>query len=123
MGVDKQIFTVLRAVAEGKVRWAFWPPDMDVSSMDGEQGNGIWIPHVADGDDESEFESEDEAGEESVHSEETSESEENPASEDEGQGDDEVAVQVTRMGRFGALTLDDGVVEEEEEAESEGDEK
>jgi hypothetical protein len=94
---------------------------MDVSSMDGEQGNGIWIPHVADGDDESEFESEVEEDEESVHSEGTSESEEKLTSEDEGQGEGEVAVQVTRMGRFGALTLDDDVAEEE--TESEDDEK
>lgn len=85
--------------------------------MDGDQTAGIWIPHVADGDDVSEFESESEEDEESVHSENTSESEK-LASGDESEH--EVAVQVAGIGRFGALILDD---EEDLEDGSEDDEK
>jgi len=103
---------VLRAVAESRVRWAFWPPDMDVSSMEGEPGDGIWIS-VANGDDNTEYESEEDESEPSAHSEETSESEEKNDSEEEG-----VKVHVAGVGRFGTLSLDDEAREDgDEEAE------
>ena len=59
------IFAVLRALAEGRIRWAFWPPGTDVQTIIAHQGggegpdgagNGIWIAH---GQDESDAESED----------------------------------------------------------------
>ena len=37
---------VLRAVAEGKIRWAFWPPGTPLSVIEQHQshpGDGIWI--------------------------------------------------------------------------------
>ena len=77
---------------------------MDVSLVDVVLHDGIWIPHIADGD-ESEFESE---GEESADSEEMSGSEEKRSEEEE-----EVDVQVAGVGRFGALVLDDEEVDED----------
>ncbi|KAI0715388.1 hypothetical protein C8Q76DRAFT_730562 [Earliella scabrosa] len=64
---------ILRALAEGRIRWAFWPPGTDVQTIIAHQGggegpdgagagagagagNGIWIAH---GQDESDAESED----------------------------------------------------------------
>ena len=35
---------VLRAVAEGRIKWAFYPPDYDVSKVpENRKGMGIWI--------------------------------------------------------------------------------
>jgi len=102
--------SILRAVAESRVRWAFWPPDMDVSSMGGQPGDGIWIPDIADVDDDTEFESEDDETDASAHSSEMSESEEKSKSEEE----EEVRVQVAGIGRFGALILDDEPRDEED---------
>jgi len=101
---------VLRAVAEGRVRWAFWPPNAEISCM---EGNGIWTPHATDVDDNVESSEEDES-EPSVRSQEMSESEEQSESEEE----EEVGVPVAGVGRFGALVLDDsGNVEDEENTE------
>lgn len=46
---------VLRSLAEGKIRWAFWPPDTALSTVKTEQpalSAGIWIERVGEGDDD-----------------------------------------------------------------------
>jgi len=109
---------VLRAVAESRVRWAFWPPDTDISCIEGQSGDGIWIPHAADVDDNIDTESEEDESEPSIHSQEASESEDQSESEEEG----EVGMPAAGVGRFGALVLDDdpGETEEEDEDNTEG---
>jgi hypothetical protein len=98
---------VLRALAEGRIGWAFWPPGTAIASvmMDVEPGAGIWAPHVMVQDEGSEHESEDEDGEQpsiSSESEEESEYEESAEENDDnpppGSG--------VGLGRFGALILD-----------------
>ncbi len=39
-------------LAEGKIRWAFWPPDTALSQLQSQQDSdtGIWIPHSVDED-------------------------------------------------------------------------
>jgi hypothetical protein len=107
---------VLRAVAEGKVAWAFWPPETDPTTLvvEGELGTGIWIPHVEVVDDESEEDSdqeeEAEGGEDEVLESEGEEAEEEEDEEESGE-----EVRVGSVGRFGAL-LDD-VKDEDEESE------
>jgi len=95
--------SILRAVAEGRIRWAFWPPDTDVSFVEGEPGDGIWIPHTTVVEGDNEYESEEDELASSAHSEEIMESEEKSDSEEE----EAVIVQLVGAGRFGALVLDD----------------
>lgn len=105
---------VLRAVAESRVRWAFWPPDTDISAMEGRAGDGIWIPHASGIDSDSELESDDES--EPLHSEGTPELEDqSDIEEDEHEeGEGETQLNVAGVGRFGALVLHD---EDEENSE------
>ena len=100
---------VLRAVAESRIRWAFWPPDTDVSSMAGDPGDGIWIPRATGVDDDTEYESEEDESESSAHSQEMSGSEPQSESEEEA-----VGVEVAGVGRFGALVLYSDSEDEEE---------
>jgi hypothetical protein len=104
-------------VAEGKVHWAFWPPDTDISCIEGKSSDGIWIPHTTDVDDNIDAESEEDESEPSIHSQETSEFEDQLESEEEG----EVGMPAAGVGRFGALALDDdpGEAEAEDEDDSE----
>ena len=94
------MYQVLRWIAEGKIRWAFWPPDADLT---GKEANGIWIPHPTHDDDDSDLQSE-EDDHPKVKSDESSGSEEESSSE-EAEG---VDVQVAGIGRYEALSLNDG---------------
>ncbi|KAJ7040449.1 hypothetical protein C8F04DRAFT_1083602 [Mycena alexandri] len=103
---------ILRALAEGRVAWAFWPPDFKVESAsdEGAEGAGIWIPRTeADGastDDESEEEEPEADGEaEGDLNKDEAESPESSQDESEEEKDEEeqtAAIQVG-AGRFGAL--------------------
>lgn len=108
---------VLRALAENRVRWAFWPPGTDEQTIKAHQepGTGIWIPRLDGDEDDDIFSGSSDI--ESVHSEADldSDSDDDDAApaEDDSDGDDEVeeadaggAVGVT-SGRFGALSLGD----------------
>ncbi|KAF7339335.1 Guanine nucleotide-binding protein-like 1 [Mycena sanguinolenta] len=112
---------ILRALAEGRVAWAFWPPDVDVDLTVDESaaGMGIWIPST-DGEGTSGGEESEEEGEEVKSAEELSENEqeEGPAkSEDEEDEDSEPeSAQVALgAGRFGALQDIQGEDSDEEE--------
>ncbi|KAI0375217.1 P-loop containing nucleoside triphosphate hydrolase protein [Pilatotrama ljubarskyi] len=108
---------ILRALAEGRIRWAFWPPGTDPSTIRAHQpqeGAGIWIG-AHDGQDaldldEAEHEHEtphtDEA--ETTLSEQGSEDGEEDEDEEEEEGEGGTA------GRFGALVLDDQDEEDED---------
>ncbi|KDQ14426.1 hypothetical protein BOTBODRAFT_32560 [Botryobasidium botryosum FD-172 SS1] len=128
---------ILRMVAEGKVRWAFWPPtpapetDTGNAARESTDGNGIWIPeeagHNIDEDDEEDDEEEDEdEGSAMADSDRRSHTDmgDGVEDDDEDDGDDESgegrAVKVaTTSGRFAALGVGDDGDDEESEDEDE----
>lgn len=108
--------TVLRGLAEGRIRWAFWPPGTD-PSIPGEAGDGIWIS--TDGD-AAEHDLESDGEEEGVEQDRASESDEEGSErddlldeEEEEEGEEEESNEAGIGGRFGALALE-GVSTEEE---------
>ncbi|KAI0315263.1 hypothetical protein OF83DRAFT_1277345 [Amylostereum chailletii] len=116
---------ILRALAEGKICWAFWPPNCEPSTTD-TGGNGIWIPSEAS-DDLEEVDTENEKGGDKTDISE-GESEEETVPEDHelenedfpgvGGGSDEITIR-QGGGRFGLLQLEDDEGEEEEEEKEE----
>jgi hypothetical protein len=116
---------VMRALAEGRVAWAFWPPDTDVdlTSDETDDGMGIWIPRTAEGgamsvEEESEAEEEErsKSGEESQEDGPKESEEEEEEEEEDEEGEEEPKSTGIRVGagRFGALVED---VESEEETD------
>lgn len=109
---------MLRAVAEGRIGWAFWPPDTGLKEIKscGSPEQGIWIPRSDRADDESDSESEHGDG---SSSDETDSEESEGAEEDKVESDDdkEVAAKPAGTGRFGALSLNDGDDDSEESSE------
>lgn len=110
---------LLRALAEGKISWAFWPPDTPqetLSSELNEAGLGIWIPQdkLLDPESEQLEESEEEAEDASAKG---------ASSEEEMDSDvveefDENNAKTSVVGRFGALEVYDE--SEDDEIEDEG---
>ncbi|KAF8913137.1 hypothetical protein CPB84DRAFT_1760427 [Gymnopilus junonius] len=108
---------ILRSLAEGRIKWAFWPPDMSAEQISAEnggiQGNGIWVPQSSPVDDESEPESLPESdAEENVQRTDTTE-EVVESSEDEGN-----ATGIVDGGRFGALAINDDENDEHSQSAS-----
>ncbi|KAF9486315.1 P-loop containing nucleoside triphosphate hydrolase protein [Pholiota conissans] len=107
---------LLRAVAEGRIGWAFWPPGTpldEVTTWSGE-GQGIWIPRDDGLEEKSDPESdEEERDADSVESEEGDENSEEEDEEDEEDDDDDDDESVESndvnlkvgTGRFGALAI------------------
>ncbi|KAF7971395.1 hypothetical protein HWV62_21232 [Athelia sp. TMB] len=115
IGADGMAGTVLRAVTESRVRWAFWPPGTDEVTVKSEAdaGDGIWIAHAA----EDEVDIETESDEEEESSEATEEhSDSDLVEQDEGEDAPSVSV---GMGRFGALVLGQDEREESDDKENE----
>ncbi|KAF8973507.1 hypothetical protein BDZ97DRAFT_1911995 [Flammula alnicola] len=105
---------LLRAVAEGRVGWGFWPPGtpLDQIAAGGGEGQGIWIPHGDRVDQESEPESEGE--EENLGR--SSESEDEGIEEEEEEEDSGNASSVG-IGRFGVLAVNDTGEDDEDSSE------
>jgi len=104
---------VLRALAEGRVGWAFWPPDTpleQISSVPGSEGYGIWIP-LGDSIEHDDTDSESD-GEDRHVSFETEEEE-----VEHGEDDSDLVGHgpIAGLGRFGALSLSGGDTDEEPE--------
>lgn len=111
-------------VAEGKVRWAFWPPSARPPTSTAE--NGIWIPgepgqHIEDDSDEDEDEDDEDDGTDDTSDDHGSEGDAEYRSDDgEETEEDKVPLGVGTRGRFAALNLrvrgesesDDGAEEE-----------
>lgn len=105
---------VLRALAEAKIKWAFWPPGVSLPAEDHREELGIWLGNAVEGEEDencSDFESigtlsseEDAEKETSVTSEEV-ERELEEEEEEEGRNGE---TRVMGVGRFGALSIDDG---------------
>lgn len=143
-GVDgvEGLCTVMRYLADGKVRWGFWPPETQPE----ENGNGIWLGEdevEADGQDAprqrgfySEEEEEDDGSEvEQVGEGEGLEVSDGEEEDDEGVDDNEeeeeddeeerVVAKATAGGAsgfFAALALDDGDEDDEADDNDEDDE-
>ena len=98
-------------MAEGRIRWAFWAPDTDPSTLS-EAGDGIWIP----GDDDAAgVDSESEGEEEEVEQDRVSESDEEGSEGDDFSDEEEEDGEASFGGRFGALALEDAGAESTEE--------
>lgn len=118
--VDRCHFeTVLRALAEGGVHWAFWPPGTAASKLS-ETGDGIWVRRddddagvnsSSDGEEEEEMEHD----RDSESGEGTSEGEELRDEEGEEEEEEELKEATGIGGRFGALELEEAVTDSAEE--------
>ncbi|KZT02411.1 P-loop containing nucleoside triphosphate hydrolase protein [Laetiporus sulphureus 93-53] len=98
---------ILRALAEGKIRWAFWPPGTDPQTIQNSQGDGglgIWIPHRDDGALESGDEHTAESDIDEARDDEQAEAASEIEEEDEGLGKTSLS---GAAGRFSALVQDD----------------
>ncbi|OJT02739.1 Guanine nucleotide-binding protein-like 1 [Trametes pubescens] len=135
---------ILRALAGGAIRWAFWPPGTDEATIRANEpvpGAGIWVdqgqhdididdvhPHERgssedeDDDDHSGSSEEDDSGEEGISEEDEDEGDEDGAEGDDaaesgaGRGTGGKPVLAGTAGRFGALVLDDE--DQDEDADS-----
>jgi hypothetical protein len=129
--------TVMRALADGRVRWGFWPPGSDLS---GREGSGIWLDDASvddkaeeagdhsdeealsesgDSDISEEDEDEDDRYEEELRDEEDAQSpveEEEEGEEGEDESDDDLAGAAKPKGGFFAA-LDIGGEDEDENDE------
>lgn len=132
--LTSHIIAVLRALAEGKIRWAFSPPLEALpgaGTATGEAspvirgntseivgGRGIWIPSLPgqeneeseSGEEETEG-SQDEGGDEEALDEKASETDGSEDEEEEGQ----ILVGRSRGGMFGALAIADEEEDEDDE--------
>lgn len=118
----------MRAVAESRIRWGFWPPDTDlslVSEHQEDQGNGIWI-HSVDGsynwDLEKDHEDVDDRHDIPGHASESEDDEDFLTDSEEGEEDDNEAENpsvAATSGKFGALLLNDDLESSEVEKDEE----
>jgi nucleosome binding factor SPN SPT16 subunit len=110
---------VLRILAEGRVKWAFWPPGYQVRS--GDTNQGIWLNSGAVAEDEDEDEEDEESEEESEEEDEAEQGiEDGSETEDNGEEESEEGPMSIGIaaggGRFGVLALaDDGEPDEDED--------
>ena len=102
-------------MAEGRIRWAFWPPGIDPSAIS-EAGDGIWI---SSGGDATGADSESDGEEDGDEHDRTSEPDEEGIQADdfpdEGEEEESDVNEAGFGGRFGALELEDAVTESTEE--------
>ncbi|KAF7784104.1 hypothetical protein Agabi119p4_269 [Agaricus bisporus var. burnettii] len=93
---------ILRAVAEGRISWGFWPPGTPldiISQQSTEPDAGIWIPGRDEDDESNDVESDEK--------DEVEEDEPITSSDDESEESDEASVTLVNAGRFNALRIDD----------------
>lgn len=102
-------------MAEGRIKWGFFPPDFDVDKLPhdsrgiwiGREGEDAFLASDAEESEASESESEGDTGVEAEHQEEMI---------DEEGGSDVIQASSSVGGKFGALSLDN--VEESEDSDS-----
>jgi len=105
---------VLRLVAEGKIAWAFWPPETDLVAVQCDESNGIWVrrgaeQHGQDLDECDDWESGDEIDVEEIETddeESEQESEEDGTQNDENDDSQDADVKSSTFGRFDVLAID-----------------
>ncbi|KAG6897123.1 hypothetical protein C0992_003977 [Termitomyces sp. T32_za158] len=106
---------VLRALAEGKIGWAFWPPGTDLDTIRagiGEQGSGIWIQHGGL-EDEVDNDSDESDDDEKIVVKSAISDEEASDDDDSSEAEYYSESRTVGIGGFRALSVDD--VEEEDE--------
>lgn len=111
---------VLRALAEGRIGWAFWPPDStfdEIAFVASGEGMGIWIPR---GDMEYASEQEPESEEEEGYDSGNGNDKHSTGSEDseldgDTESDSDGGRKVAGIGRFGALAITESDEESDEE--------
>lgn len=119
---------VLRALAEGRIQWAFWPEEhIPPNTSEARNSLGIWIPSSGTVEEEQESEDEDEHNETDPTAEQDSESGTESEEEDEEDEDEQIggsgastgplSSRAATAGRFGALALE----ESEEESSDNSD--
>ncbi|KAJ7631053.1 GTPase [Roridomyces roridus] len=106
---------IMRSLAEGRVAWAFWPPESDGSASDTPAEMGIWIPREEEGESDEESE-EKEAESEEDEAEDALEPAQSPPVSDES--DSESDALHVGSGRFGALQDSDDVDSSEPESDA-----
>lgn len=115
---------VLRTIADGRVRWGFWPPGSSEEALAAREGKGVWLENTPELEDEEaggerseesdESEDDEASGVGAVPGSDNAEEEEEDESESEPAG---FAVQNTRSF-FNALSLEGSDESETEESES-----
>ncbi|KAH6916998.1 GTPase [Coprinopsis sp. MPI-PUGE-AT-0042] len=119
---------VLRALAEGRIQWAFWPENASPThALEASEDLGIWIPRASSLQEGPESENEDEGNhdtdpeteqDEGVETGTEDEGEDEEGEEDEGDSAFDAAPRSGgAVGRFGALALE---TPEEEESDASG---
>lgn len=110
-------------MAEGRVKWAFWPPGTDPSIFKSETSDGVWLPQSIGGEEQGETESDDDGDNDLLSSEEGSEALEEETSDIDEEEASETPVTVG-AGRFGALVLDEDEDDaDEDDADEDEDDK
>lgn len=107
-------FLVLRALAEGKIKWAFYPPRTDSEDLNRQlYGSGIWLSDDdADNSVHLEYDSDREISD--VSSEQISDDE----LEEDKRSDDAIHVDISPgVGMFSALAINGDSTEEEDHSE------
>ncbi|OAX43025.1 P-loop containing nucleoside triphosphate hydrolase protein [Rhizopogon vinicolor AM-OR11-026] len=103
---------ILRFVAEGKIAWAFRPPETDLTTVGCNEGNGIWVMRGAEQHDQDLDEGDDdESGDETDVEEIESSDDESEQESEEDVGEDansqNADVKSTTFSRFSVLAIDD----------------
>jgi len=124
---------ILRALAEGRIRWAFWPPGADLFTHEVEHqnvqqpGTGIWIPYGTEDEImDTDTDRDSVAGSDDGRTFEVADGEDHddgstPISSDEDEVEDEVLLEklyaLSTASRFGALSVVEDEDNEEEDTE------
>jgi len=126
---------MLRTLAEGRIKWAFYPPGTNEESLPtwkGLEGNGIWITHDDDDYDSEMLLADDDnlsdqdGSDQSASSDDSDEGDEDDIEEEEDEnvtaGNTSLKPRSGGTGMFSALTLDDEDPAEEDSDDSGGSE-
>ncbi|KAL0951561.1 hypothetical protein HGRIS_008243 [Hohenbuehelia grisea] len=112
---------ILRALAEGRVGWAFWPPGREFSQEHTQDDSGLWIPARGITDDDDEHHSSDDQREPAQEHEDLSDVDKELSDTDV---ESDPAVPVKAAGMFAALSMaEEAESEEDEDEDEESDEK
>lgn len=110
---------ILRALAEGRIKWAFWPPGRPSPTLVAHQqsGQGIWIRNDEGEEEEYDDDVDSDVEERRARSKDGSDSEAEDVEDSGDEGEDLAAVNSIRS-RFAALRNASGDEEESEEEDN-----
>lgn len=100
---------MLRTVADGRVRWGFWPPEFDEAQLESRRGVGVWLGGDPDLSEivgaQSGSEGEEEGDSDNVTSDWEEEAAEEEESEEESDEEDDHFAAQNKQSFFAALSL------------------